>query len=136
MQPAYKASVKQRLSVLIVEDENLLAKATSRFLQLNDYRTEICANGSLALKRLKDGAFDALVTDIGIPGTSGEVLVEWCVEAAGLQRIVVISGSDHVRISARGTRGRVKFLRKPFDFADLLLCLSGMRARPDVSVGG
>lgn len=57
--------------VLIVEDERDIAALFRHVMDLAGYRTEIAANGKIALERLADCQPDVVLLDLSLPGVSG-----------------------------------------------------------------
>lgn len=57
--------------VLIVEDERDIAALFRHVMDLAGYRTEIAANGKIALERLADCLPDVVLLDLSLPGISG-----------------------------------------------------------------
>jgi CheY-like chemotaxis protein len=60
--------------ILIVDDEELLARAMA--LALREFDVEIARDGAEALERVQSNRFDAVVTDVQMPGVSGLQLLE------------------------------------------------------------
>lgn len=61
----------ERPFVLIVEDERDIAALFRHVMDLAGYRTEIVANGKLALERLANVKPDVVLLDLSLPGVSG-----------------------------------------------------------------
>jgi len=112
--------MNRKKQLLIVEDEALLARAITRYLQLSGYQTETFADGAVAWERLKEKRFDTLVTDRWISPMGGEMLAEWGLRHDRLRRVVVISGDNPDKVTIRGAPGTVSYLQKPFDLNELL----------------
>lgn len=65
------------MKILVVEDEETLAKVFQEKLNLSGYATEIATNGEVALAMAKDFKPDAIVLDLLLPKKDGfEVLDE------------------------------------------------------------
>ncbi len=58
-------------NVLLVEDDAELAQMICEFLSTHDYAVSIEGDGLRAAHRLVTEAFDAVILDIGLPGTDG-----------------------------------------------------------------
>ena len=74
--PAETPAANRKKRILVVEDES-----TSRMFLLNQLKkasieVETAANGGIALKKLKDGNFDAMVLDLVLLGMKGQDLVK------------------------------------------------------------
>lgn len=64
------------LRVLVVEDDPDALSTTVEMLQLLGHWAAGVRSAEIAKDRYLDGAFDVLLTDIGLPGLSGMDLVE------------------------------------------------------------
>lgn len=118
--------------VLIVEDEDHLARGLRFNLEAEGYQIEIVGDGEAALERLLGGEteYDVVVLDVMLPGKDGfEVASE--LRAAG-QYVPVLM------LTARGRpedvldgfeAGADDYLPKPFDLAILLARLHGLLRR-------
>ena len=65
------ASMDSAQNLLIVEDDAELASMVSEFLSANGFHVAVESNGTTAQQRILAGDFDAVVLDIGLPGTDG-----------------------------------------------------------------
>jgi CheY-like chemotaxis protein len=104
--------------MLLVEDDDLIRWNTGELLQEMGHRVVEAADGKTALGILATTAIDILITDVGLPDISGEVLAT---QARALQpgiAVVFVTGSDH----ASAVRGAT-VLRKPYDGAHLAAAL-------------
>ncbi|MEE9543295.1 MAG: sigma-54 dependent transcriptional regulator [Thermodesulfobacteriota bacterium] len=57
--------------ILVVDDEAQMRKALEAVLERKGYEVVVAENGAEALLKIKAGAFDAMITDIKMPGMSG-----------------------------------------------------------------
>jgi two-component system response regulator PrrA len=57
--------------ILVVDDDRTAVKALRILLELDGYEATACDSGGAALEALKNGAFDAVVTDLEMPGANG-----------------------------------------------------------------
>jgi CheY-like chemotaxis protein len=106
------------ITMLLVEDDDLIRWNTGELLQEMGHRVVEAADGKTALGILATTAIDILITDVGLPDISGEVLAT---QARALQAriaVVFVTGSDH----ASAVRGAT-VLRKPYDGAHLAAAL-------------
>jgi PAS domain S-box-containing protein len=106
--------------VLLVEDKEAVRVLTARILEDGGYSVRGAADGGEAL-RLYDASVDVLVSDVVMPGISGqEVADELRARRPGLP-VVFVSGytEDHVVEDARRA-GATAFVEKPFGAQELL----------------
>jgi CheY-like chemotaxis protein len=102
--------------VLVVEDEVVLRMSTVDMLERLDCSVAAVATGEQALELLaKDHSFDLLLTDLGLPGMTGEAL------AAEVQRkfrgLPVVIASGYGRVGGQGDG--IQFISKPYSSVDL-----------------
>lgn len=106
--------------VLIVEDDPDSYDALALALDSAGYQVEHARDGSEALAVLERFKPGVVVTDLVMPGMSGEDLVRAIRQRGADQpRVLVVSGLDGLgpRAAAIGADG---YLRKPFDLDTLL----------------
>src|SRR5579871_1882225 len=97
--------------VLLVDDEPALAELLKRYLTRLGYSVESCetAGAAVDLFRADPGRFSILVTDLTLPGTSGEELLLRLREIAPDLPAIISSGYPYQPASPR-----TEFLQKPF----------------------
>jgi CheY-like chemotaxis protein len=102
--------------VLLVEDEVVLRMSTTDMLERLDCFVSGVGSGEQALEMLSRGAaFDLLLTDLGLPGMSGEDLAAQVrVKFPGLP-VVIASGYGRSPSKSEG----VHFISKPYSSIDL-----------------
>jgi signal transduction histidine kinase len=84
--------------VLVVDDEVAIVDAIAEFLNLQNITTDKANDGSEALKHLSKNRYDAIISDIRMPGVDGPALYERAstMEPAYRNRFLFMSG-DLVR---------------------------------------
>ena len=114
----------RRLNVLFVEDDDLIRMVTTDMLEGLGHAVFEAADAERALAILRETPVDVLMTDIGLPGMSGDTLA---VEARRLRpdlNVIFASGADVVPRSAMGAGDEeVIMLRKPYDAESLYSAL-------------
>ena len=109
------ADTATALRVLLVEDEFLIAECVAETLSDHGFAVQTASNGAEALRYLAAARFDALFTDINLPG--GIDGVELAQRARALRPYLpVVYGSARAAPPGEGARvpGAV-FLRKPYE---------------------
>ena len=102
--------------ILLVEDEVVLRMSTTDMLERLDCFVSGVGSGEQALEMLSRGAaFDLLLTDLGLPGMSGEELATRV--RARFPGLPVVIASGYGRSPAQ-TEG-VHFISKPYSSIDL-----------------
>ena len=116
-----------RLRILVVDDDADLAEAMSEGLGIKGHEAEACSSGFAALDLLAAKPWDAVVSDISMPGMSGYQLLD-AVKARWPGLLVVLMTAFSTVIPEGGRRVPVRILQKPVEIADLLDALSSLSA--------
>lgn len=109
------------LRVLVVEDDPAVLAATVEMLQLLGHWVAGVKSAEVARDRFIDGAFDVLMTDIGLPALSGIDLVE-ILQAQRKLRVIFATGRPRPSQPMPGT----VWLQKPFGIDELSAALQGV----------
>ena len=97
--------------VLIVDDEAALTSLLAQYLRRTGYDVDACEDASQALGLIAahPGRYAALVTDLALPGVSGEELVHRAQAQIPALRAIITSGYAYTP-----HQPGVEFLQKPF----------------------
>jgi two-component system NtrC family sensor kinase len=114
-------------SILVVEDEDSMRTFVSEALRMEGYDVETCRNGEEAIDMIDDDEFDVVVTDIKMPGMSGQNLYTYIQKyhkEIG-NRVLFITGD----VLGADTRNFFQitgatYLSKPFELNEFLAKLS------------
>ncbi|GEM_PF-642073 len=114
------------IRVLVVDDEEELARGVSAFFERNACRTWIATDTETALRTLESRRdLDLLITDIylgpgeGRPG--GHRLAAWCAEHRPWLPVILLTGKPSMDAAIEGIRGHAfDFLTKPVSLPHLL----------------
>lgn len=113
-------------TVLILEDDSLIAAFMEKALRKKGYEVERFDRGAPALERTASGPAGVLLLDLGLPDMDGlEVLRRIRASGSTLPVIVVTSRSDPGDRQEATTLGVHGYIVKPFPLADLLLAVEG-----------
>ena len=116
---------QKRTHVLLVEDEQELAKVTSERLEDHGYKVTQVTSGEAARPLLVDFAFDVIITDLRLPGIDGTQLLEEAKTRYPDIIGVVVTGYGTVKDAVEAIkRGAHDFVTKPLQFDHLLHLLS------------
>ena len=117
------------MRVLVVDDEEGVRYALSRYLRARGHQTVAAANGEDAMRFARVETFDAVITDCELPGMSGPELFEMLVAfyAGYAERVIFMSGShDDHHVHGYIAQARRPFMRKPFSLFDLDATLAAL----------
>jgi len=114
-------------AILIIEDEHALGTALSFAVRRGGHIPTLVASGQAGLQALKQGTFDAVVLDIGLPDVSGLKVLEKLREKSAALPVLVVTAHatlDHA-ISAQKL-GATQYLTKPLDLKQFEHTLSSL----------
>jgi DNA-binding NtrC family response regulator len=120
-----------KFKLLIVDDERNIREGLAEALQMDGHDVETAADGSEGWKRFQKGDIDLVITDLRMPGISGEELLRRiCSETPGVP-VIVLTGHGTVESAVDAMRiGAYDFLTKPVNLDRLsLLCKRALATR-------
>jgi len=111
----------RKTSVLVVEDEERQRSLLASMLADSDLESEIVSDADEALGSLARRSYDAILSDVRMPGRSGFDLVREARRIRPATPIVLMTGFASVESVVESMRaGACDFLRKPFRRVELL----------------
>ncbi len=122
------------VKILVIEDERKLARFIKQGLEQNGHVADLTHSGSEGLDYVASGLYDLVLLDLMLPGQTGfEVLQN--LRAFGLTVPVMILSalSDPEKVVQGLDLGAVDYLRKPFDFNELLARIRVLQRRTATS---
>ncbi|WP_343688351.1 response regulator transcription factor [Chitinophaga sp.] len=109
------------MKILIVEDERKLAGYMENGLKQAGYLTSICHDGAAALEKAASEEFNLILLDLMLPSANGfEVLKNLRAFNINVPVIIVSALSDTQQIVEGLDLGAVDYIRKPFEWEELL----------------
>lgn len=100
--------------VLVVDDDPVVGKSFNRVLSQKGYVVITAQNAQEALTKLQEGGYDAVFTDIRMPGMDGLELAERVKAKTPWTPVVIVTGYGTVANEARAKAAGVSaFLQKP-----------------------
>ena len=111
-----------KFTLLVIDDEKNIREGLAADFEMEGYDVKIAAHGDEGLEFLSKGDIDLVITDLRMPGTSGEdVLKKVTREMPGIPVIVLTGhGSIDAAVSAM-QNGAYDFLTKPLNLEHLEL---------------
>jgi PAS domain S-box-containing protein len=106
--------------ILLVEDDDELRSTTAELLELLGHTVVQAGEGNRALQLLDGTQVDVMITDISLPGMSGEVLAQRARELRPGLRVVFAAGQQ-----PRASLDNSAVLLKPFSVEKLMAALAG-----------
>jgi DNA-binding NtrC family response regulator len=107
--------------VLVVDDEAGIRELLARTLALADYEVHAAPNGDTAIDRLREAAFDLLITDLRMPGMDGLALIRQARTLQGTIPTIILTGFSTESIAIEAINlGVVGYVTKPFRVPQIL----------------
>src|SRR6266498_4808067 len=123
----------ERVRVLVVEDERLLADSIAEGLRRQAMAVDVVYDGDAAVQQLAVTDYDVVVLDRDLPIVSGDEVCSSLIESGVETRILMLTAATAVnqRVTGLGL-GADDYLTKPFAFAELVARVQALarRARP------
>ena len=121
---------QQRPRALVVDDAPDVTEMIAMLLKLAGYDVTTVYSGPQALAAAQAERFDALISDIGMPGMNGYELAQQVRTLPGYERVPLIAVTGFTMYDDRDralASGFNAFLTKPISPNDLIQLLAGLR---------
>jgi CheY-like chemotaxis protein len=121
---------KDRPRALVVDDAPDVTEMIALLLKYAGYDVVTVYSGPQALAAVRREQFDALISDIGMPGMNGYELAEQVRALPGYEQVPMIAVTGFTMYDDRDralASGFNAFLTKPISPNDLLSLLAGLR---------
>jgi len=97
-----------------------MTETCSMLLEAHGFEVTVAASGAEALSKLKQGAFELLISDCAMPGMSGVELSEALRADPSTAQVPILLMSASLRCEIANSSNYEGFLRKPFLAESLL----------------
>ncbi|MHC4332127.1 MAG: response regulator transcription factor [Planctomycetota bacterium] len=124
--------MEERLSILIVEDEQKILTALKDFLEFNGFRVTEAVDGLEAERAVAENTFDLILLDLMLPKISGEQLcAKWRQEGL-LTPVIMLTAKAQQKEKVTGLNiGADDYVTKPFALEELLARIKAVLRRTD-----
>ena len=122
--------------ILVIEDEQKLAKALRQGLEAEQYNVCVAYTGEEGFYQLHTELFDLVILDVMLPGRSGLEILKTLRERGIHTPVLILTARDTTEDRVRGLdTGADDYLVKPFAFAELLARVRALlrRSAPEVT---
>jgi len=107
--------------ILIAEDEPRIASFLEKGLRSNGFTTAVADTGTRAALLLRQGSFDLLILDLGLPGKDGHQVLQELRHRGDRMPVIILTARDGVEDTVAGLDGGADdYVTKPFRFEELL----------------
>lgn len=108
------------VKILVVDDEPDLRDVISSRFELEGCEVTLAENGQSAIDAMKANRFDAVITDVRMPGGNGIELLDAIKINGDQAAVILISGFTDLALQDALDRGAKALLIKPFDLDDII----------------
>lgn len=116
-----KRSLSSPKRLLVVDDEAMICKVLCEFLELEGYQVNYKTNGEAAIEELGLSTYDAMITDLKMPGMSGLELLEETKKRYPAVVSVVMTGFGTVETAIQSMKhGAYDYILKPFKMDEVI----------------
>jgi DNA-binding response OmpR family regulator len=107
--------------ILIVEDEPALVLTLGDRLRSEGYEVEAAENGETGARRAREGSFDLVLLDVGLPGRNGFDLLRDLRQQRVTTPVIMLTARGQVVDRVLGLKlGADDYLAKPFEMMELV----------------
>ena len=115
------AAQAQQNRVLIIDDDSSVLKLLCSALERKSIAAATSSNGAEALATVKNGPFDVILLDLGLPDIHGLELIHRLRETTPDARVVIITADTTSETLLRAIREQAfEYIRKPFDIREVV----------------
>jgi len=112
---------KEKINLLIVDDEEQFLEAISKSLELRDFNVISVNRGEKAIEAAKNNPIDIALVDLKMPGISGEETLKLLKQEHKWMEVVILTGHGAVDSAVECTKsGAYSYLQKPCELNQLL----------------
>ena len=124
-----------KFTLLIIDDEKNIREGLAANFELEGYNVKLAENGKQGLDLISKGDIDLVITDLRMPGITGEeVLRKVSSESPGIP-VIVLTGHGSIDSAVDAMRnGAYDFLTKPLNLARLTLIVKRALSTRELSL--
>lgn len=117
--------MQQNAQILFIDDESGSRESLSLLLKREGYEVDAVAAGEEAIKRLSRKTYDAIITDLFLPGVSGIDILKHVKEQNFSCNVILITGNAKAETAVEAMKeGAFDYIVKPVDFEKLKTLIS------------
>lgn len=113
--------MKEKLKILLADDEKELSRAIATILKYSNYEVDIVFNGKEAIDKLKENIYDLIILDVMMPVMDGIQALKEMRKDNIKTPIMLLTAKAQIDDKVEGLdSGANDYLTKPFDKKELL----------------
>jgi len=124
-----------KFNVLIVDDEKNIREGLGTALEMDGYDVRLAADGKEAMSIINSTEMDLVITDLKMPGVSGEELLKYISSSYPTVPVIILTGHGTIESAVKAMRdGAYDFLTKPVNLDRLSLLVKRALANRELSL--
>jgi two-component system response regulator PilR (NtrC family) len=113
---------KKDVKILVVDDEDYMREIVRRALEDADFQVEEAADGNTAMGMIRQYPYDVIITDLRLPGTPGEKILEEALSIFPETIVIIMTGFGNIQTAVEAIRmGAFDYLPKPFQLDEMVM---------------
>jgi DNA-binding NtrC family response regulator len=113
---------KEGIRILVVDDEDYMREVVRGALESANFEVDEAPDGKTALSMLRQYPYNVVITDLRMPGITGETILEEALSLFPKAIVIIMTGYGSIRSAVEATRrGAYDYLEKPFQLDELVM---------------
>ena len=113
--------------ILLLEDDSILSETLVELLESEGYTVALASNGERALELTYTDEFEIMLFDVNIPDISGFELLSMLRETGNTTPCIFLTSLSDIASLSKGFEvGADDYLKKPFDFDELIIRIQSL----------
>jgi len=110
-------------TILVIDDERSIRNTLKEILELEKFKVDEAENGEIAIEKIKENTYDAILCDIKMPGMDGMEVLDKALSMIDTP-IIMISGHGTIETAVEAIKkGAFDYIAKPPDLNRLLITI-------------
>jgi DNA-binding response OmpR family regulator len=117
------------MKVLLIEDDEKIAKNIKEYLKKEGFRVDLAKDGEEGFYLAQNNNYDVLIVDWMLPKMSGVEVIKKLREKDVLTPAIILTAKSDIEDKVEGLNVADDYLTKPFDFEELVARLKALFRR-------
>lgn len=110
------------IKVLVVDDEDYMREVVRQALENAGFSVDEAADGKSAVAMLRQFPYPVIITDLRLPGLTGEAILEEALSLFPETIVILMTGFGNIQSAVEAIRkGAYDYLPKPFQLDELVM---------------